>query len=48
VARQLAADARARGVHLAGDVDGTGDPFDVLRAAAAHDPAKAVVVESAL
>jgi HAD superfamily hydrolase (TIGR01509 family) len=48
VARQLAADARARGVHLAGDVDGTGDPFDVLRAAAAHDPAKAVIVESAL
>ncbi len=48
VARQLAQDMRARGIQLPPDVEVSGDPFDVLRAAAAHDPTQAAVVESAL
>jgi HAD superfamily hydrolase (TIGR01662 family) len=48
VAQHLAALVRARGVDLPPEVVTTGDPFDILRAAATQGPRATVVADSAL
>ena len=48
VARQLADYARARSIDLPEGVDTSGDPFEVLRASAAHGPATTAIVEAGL
>lgn len=48
VARRLTQAARGQGVQLRADLDGVGDPFDVLKAAAQNGPDDAARVEALL